>query len=216
MPTKSITPEPPDIPDDLTPCDPTQITDAAAIDQRAIIAAPSTPISARAPTFDQSKLTASALTGSILPASRWTDWTIESADLSNATWIDCRMVRVHITNTKLTGFDARGAELRDIHFKDCKAPDILLAESTLTRIRFDHCQLTNLDLTGATIKSLAINHCDSRNIRLINTKIEHLDLRDSLIEGIALNQSTLKGILINPPQAPAIAQALGVQIAGNK
>lgn len=213
QPTKLITPEPPDLDDSIElDSSPSMPTDNTAYEHKLFNSTNQPPISARSAAFDQSKLTAAALTASTLPASRWTDCIIESADLSGATWIDARLIRVTITNTKLTGFDARGSTLRDVHFKECKAPDMLLAESTFDRVRFDHCNLTSLDLTGAIITSLAINHCDARMLRLVDAKIQHLDLRDSLIEGIALNPAQLKSITITPTQAPALIQALGAQI----
>ena len=210
--TTSIIAEPPDL-DTVEFCDASSALNDKAVYERLHLNTPFTqPIHARSIAFDQSKLTNTSLISSTLPSSRWTDCAIETADLSSATWIDARLIRVHITNTKLTGFDARGAELRDVHYKECKAPDMLLTETKLTRVRFDHCQLTSLDLSGATIHSLAINHSDARNLRLINAKIDHLDLRDSLIESIAVSPSQLKHITITPSQAPALARALGVNI----
>jgi uncharacterized protein YjbI with pentapeptide repeats len=209
---QTITPELPDL-ESIDFCDaPSTLEDNTTIDHAHLNAPFAQPIHARGIVFDQSKLTNTALMTSTLPSSRWTDCAIETADLSSATWIDARLIRVTITNTKLTGFDARGAELRDVHYKECKAPDMLLTETKLTRVRFDHCQLTSLDLSGATIHSLAINHCDARNLRLIDAKIDHLDLRDSLIESIAISPNQLRHITITPSQAPALARALGVNI----
>ena len=213
QPTKLITPEPPDLDNSIELSDaPSKPKDNTTYEHRNLNNTFTQPITARSITFDQCKFTSNALTASMLPSSRWTDCIIQSADLSNATWIDAGLIRVQITNTKLTGFDARGAELRDLQFTDCKAPDILLTEAALTRVRFDQCQLTSLDLAGAKIKSLAINNCDARNLRLIDAKIDHLDLSNSLIENIAINPAQLKGITITPTQAPALTVALGVNV----
>ncbi|MFK7759743.1 MAG: pentapeptide repeat-containing protein [Phycisphaerales bacterium] len=207
-----ITPESPDLDAVEWGDAPSTLKDSAAFDRIHLRTPYSHLFSSRSVTFDQSKLTNTALTASTLPSTRWTDCIIQAADLSGATWIDARLIRVQITNTKLTGFDARGSTLRDVHFKECKAPDMLLSESTFDRVRFDQCQLTKLDLAGAQIKSLAINNSDARSLLLSGAKIDHLDLRDSLIEDIVISQSQLNHITISRAQAPALAQALGVRI----
>ncbi|MGJ8637316.1 MAG: pentapeptide repeat-containing protein [Phycisphaerales bacterium] len=175
------------------------------------------PINAEGVILHQSTIESTALLASTLPNSRFTDCTFTRADLSGSTWIDTRIIRASFNNCKLTGFDASSATLQDLDFKECKAPDMLWRETTLTRVRFDQSQLQSLDLTGATIESLTIHNCDARNLRLLNTRIHHLDLRGSLIDGLLIDPSSmhpksLQSITIDPTQAPAFAQACGVRV----
>lgn len=175
------------------------------------------PINAEGVILHQSTIESVALLASTLPNARFTDCTFTRADLSGSTWIDTRIIRASFNSCKLTGFDAAGATLQDLDFKECKAPDMLLRDTTLTRVRFDQSQLPNLDLAGATIESLTIHNSDARNLRILNTRVHHLDLRGSLIDGLTIDPASmhpksLQSITIDPTQAPAFAQALGVSV----
>tara|TARA_R110000868_G_scaffold119469_3_gene317109 strand:+ start:14767 stop:15429 length:663 start_codon:yes stop_codon:yes gene_type:complete len=215
---KDFTPTSPDIPaiEELTPAQATAITNDADIDRAIISVASPNPIRASDAVIEQSHIQAQSLLASTLPNIRITDCTFDRADLTGATWTDARLTRIQFNDCKLTGFDARDSDLQDLHFTNCKAPDLFMLGATLTRVRFDQCQLPNLDLTGATIKSLAIRDSGAQSLRLINTRIDHLDLRGSIIDHIALdltNPANLRNIIITPQQAPALAIALGVQIS---
>ncbi len=211
-------PTPPDTPptDQLSAIPPTDLTNHADLDS-IHIAQLDTPIRAESVSLYQSQIESTALLASTLPNARFTDCTFTRADLSGATWTDTRIIRASFNNCKLTGFDASSATLQDLDFKECKAPDMLWRETTLTRVRFDQSQLQSLDLTGATIESLTIHNSDARNLRLLNTRIHHLDLRGSLIDGLlidpnSMHPKSLQSITIDPTQAPAFAQACGVRV----
>lgn len=217
-PPKDFTPTTPDIPstDELTPVQPATIINDADIDRAIISCNPPNPIRASNIVIEQSRIQAQSFLASALPNIRITDCTLDRADLTGATWTDARLTRTQFNDCKLTGFDARDSDLQDLHFTNCKAPDLFMLGATLTRVRFDQCQLPNLDLTGATIKSLAIRDSGAQSLRLINTRIDHLDLRGSIIDHIVLdltNPANLRNIIITPQQAPALAIALGVQIS---
>ncbi|MBO6512926.1 MAG: pentapeptide repeat-containing protein [Phycisphaerales bacterium] len=174
-------------------------------------------VNAESVSLYQSYIESTALFASTLHNSRFTDCTFTRADLSNATWTDTRIIRAQFKHCKLLGFDAQSSTLQDLHLNNCKGPDMHWRDTTLTRVRFDQSQLQNLDLTGATIESLTIHNSDARNLRLLNTRITHLDLRGSLIEGLiidpaAMHPKSLQSITIDPTQAPAFTQALGVRI----
>jgi uncharacterized protein YjbI with pentapeptide repeats len=214
---KDFTPATPDIPasKELVVVHIADLINDADIERAIITENPPSPIRASNTVIEQSRIQAHSLLASTLPNTRIADSIFDRADLTGATWTDARLVRVQFTGCKLTGFDARESDLQDLNFKDCKAPDMFFQRTTLSRVHFNDCQLTDLDLTGAKIKSLAIRNCDARSLRLINTHIDHLDLRGSLINNIALdlaNTTNLRNIIITPAQTPALAAAMGVQI----
>ncbi len=153
-----------------------------------------------------------ALMESTLSGFSLVDVALVRADCSNATWVDARIVRTRFDGCKLTGFDARGGELRDVVFNECKMSDTFMVESKLTRVRFDGCKISGLDLCDSKVNSVAIRGCDARNLRLMGAKIELLDLRGSMIEGIAIDPGSVGGVIIDPMQSCAIASALGARV----
>ncbi len=163
--------------------------------------------------IEGSRIAGGVLAGSKLPGVRMVDCCFDRADLAGATWNDARIVRTRLEESRLTGFDARMSELRDVMFHKCKMPESFLSEAQLTRVRFDECMMPGLDLSNAKIHSVVINGCDARSLNLLGAKIEFLDLRGSMIEGIAVDPMFISGIVIDPTQAEAIAHALGVQVA---
>jgi len=215
-PTKNTQPTPPDSQpvDQLTAAGVSDLQNNADLESTLFNKPTPTPIHAHDITLYQSTIQGQTLTASTLPNARFTDCTFDCADLSAATWIDARIIRTSFTNCKLTGFDARGTDLRDVLFKDCKIPDAFFQDATLTRVRFDNCHLPNLDLSGSTIHSLSIHNSTAPSLRLLATKVTHIDLRASRIDHIALDPANLKAILIDPTQAHEFARALGVQIKG--
>jgi uncharacterized protein YjbI with pentapeptide repeats len=169
-------------------------------------------IKAKSASFDECAFHGDVLARSTLTGVQACDCVFEQADLAGSTWTDARIVRTQFTACRLTGWDARMSTMRDVVFNECKLRDGLLSETTLARVRFDSCQLTDLDLSYAQLESVAIHRCDARNLRLDNARIGLLDLRSSIIDGIALDATQLKGIVIDQHQAPVIAMALGVRI----
>lgn len=163
--------------------------------------------------IEGSRITGSVLAGSKLPGVRMVDCCFDRADLAGATWNDARLVRTRLEESRLTGFDARMSELRDVVFHKCKMPESFLSETQLTRVRFEECQMPGLDLSNAKIHSAVINNCDARSLNLLGAKIEFLDLRGSMIDGIAIDPLFVNGLIIDATQATAIAQSLGVRVA---
>ncbi|MDF1810283.1 MAG: pentapeptide repeat-containing protein [Phycisphaerales bacterium] len=169
-------------------------------------------INAKSIVIEQSVVGRDVFARSVLSAAELKDCLFDHADLASITWIDARIVRVKFQECRLTGADLRLCEIRDVHFDQCKMPDAILSESHLKQVRFDRCQLKNLDLAGATIESVALHHCEVEQLRLDGARISMLDLRGSRVDGLSLDVESLRGIVIDPLQAPALAQALGVRV----
>jgi len=215
MQIKQITPEAPGFgsSQDLLETADEMLVDHAALDCVHISGASGVPVVARAMSIEQSLVESAVLAGSTLAGIRLLDCHVRRADLTGATWVDARLVRTKLGESKLTGFDARGGELRDVVFNNCKMPESFFIESSLTRVRFDECQISGIDLSGAKLHSVSMRGCDARNLRLIGARIDYLDLRGSMIEGITIEPEAVSGIVIEPIQAPALAVAMGARIA---
>lgn len=205
-------PEAPDLPDELVAAAPGSFRDHGVLEGVQITDQLDAAPHARGVAVYQSRVAGRSLAASKLPALRLTDCLFDRADLAGVTWVDARIVRVRFQGCRLTGFDARGSELRDVLFSECKLPDAFFVESSLDRVTINACQATNLDLTGAAIGRLAIRGCDAMGLRLAGTRIEHLDLRGSAIDGIIIEPATVRRLTIDPAQASALAAALGAAI----
>ncbi len=206
--------EPPDVPAaaSLREGDAGSLRDGGVVEETRFCHRPPGPVRARRLSLHATRVRGGALGGSELPGLRLTDTALEEADLAAATWIDVRMTRVLLTECRLTGFDGRGAEMRDVRFLGCRAPDMILGEASFSRVRFEDCRVAGLDLSGARIESLALRGCDARNLRLVGARIGMLDLRSSLIDGIAIEPGGVRGLVIDPPQGPSLARALGARV----
>lgn len=174
---------------------------------------PEAGLRSRGVALSSSRVLGPALMGSTMPGLRLVDCLLDRADCANATWVDARLVRCRFNACKATGLDIRGGSLRDVVFHECKMPDAFMPESSLDRVLFDSCQLSGLDLSGSKITHVRIANCDARNLRLLDARIEKLDLRGSQIDGLAIDPRSISALIIDPLQAPALAQAMGARLA---
>ncbi len=214
MPVPSINPESPTTgePEQLGALAVDAIVDRGRFDEVLVQGEGSAKVIASNAAFEGSLLAGAGLMGSKLQGIACVDCRFDRADLANASWTDGRFVRTAFNECRLTGFDGWGSQMRDVRFVGCKGPDAIFTRSSCTRVRFDGCQLAGMDLSESQIDSLAIHDCDARNLRLIGSRISFLDLRGSLIDGIVFDIESLKGIVIDPSQAGAIARSLGVRV----
>ena len=153
-----------------------------------------------------------AIAGTTLPGFRAIDCRFLSADCAGATWVDTRIVRTRFDSCKCTGLDTRGGTLRDVRFHECKMPDAFMQESTLDRVWFESCDLQNLDLSGSSLERVTLRDCDARGLRLLGARITALDLRGSRIDHLAIDARSVSNFIIDPLQAPALAESLGARI----
>lgn len=167
---------------------------------------------ARDASISMGRITGAAFTASTLPSLRVIDTEFARADCSGATWIDTRLVRSVFESCKCTGLDTRGGTLRDVRFNACKMPDAFMQESTLDRVWFESCNIAGLDLSGSTLDRVTLRECDARNVRLLGARITALDLRGSRIDGLAIDPGSVRHLIIDPVQAPALAESLGTRV----
>ena len=158
------------------------------------------------------RLRAGAFAATTLPGLRMVDCDIGRADCSGATWIDTRIVRTCFESCKCTGLDTRGGTLRDVRFHECKMPEAFMQECTLDRVWFESCDLQNLDLCGSTLERVTLRDCDARGLRLLGARITALDLRGSRIDHLTIDTRSVSNIIIDPLQAPALAESLGARV----
>ncbi len=188
------------------------LEDQVAHFEAVITGEPDSPLESRGYTLSIGRVRGSVLLASKLPQFKAIDCNFAQADCSNAAWVDVRLVRCVFDSCKCTGLDTRGGTLRDIRFSECKMPDVFMQESTLDRVWFESCHLQNLDLSASTLERVTIRDCDARGMRLLGARINALDLRGSRIDQLVIDTASVRHLIIDPMQAPAIAESLGVRV----
>ena len=196
----------------LEPVELMSLEDQAAHFEAEITGIPNPPLKARSYSLSVVRVRGPLLHGSTLPQLKASDCEFINADCSNATWADVRLTMCLFESCKCTGLDTRGGTLRDVRFSACKMPDAFMQESTFDRVWFESCNLNGLDLSGSTLDRVTIRDCDARNLRLLGARITALDLRGSRIDGLAIDPGLVRHLIIDPLQAPALAESLGTRV----
>lgn len=203
-------PEPPDLVDDTQPALGGSLVDRASLES--VTLSEPQPNPARDVSLSSCRVSGHTLSASTLPALRAIDTLFTGADCAGATWVDARLVRCIFESCKCTGLDTRGGNLRDVRFHECKMPDAFMPESTLDRVWFESCNISGLDLSGSTLGNVTIRDCDARGLRLLKARITALDLRGSRIDHLAIEPGSVRHLIIDPLQAPSLAESLGARV----
>lgn len=196
----------------LEPVELISLEDQTAHFEAEITGTPNPPLKARSYSLSIGRVRGPLLQASTLPQLKAIDCEFINADCSNATWVDVRLTRCLFESCKCTGLDTRGGTLRDVRFSACKMPDAFMQESTLDRVWFESCNLGGLDLSGSTLDRVTMRDCDARGLRLLNARITALDLRGSRIDHLAIDPGSVCHLIIDPVQAPALAESLGARV----
>ncbi|MFQ5534245.1 MAG: pentapeptide repeat-containing protein [Sphingomonadales bacterium] len=130
--------------------------------------------------------TGAAMAGCTDPARPGVDWLrcyheerlLTGVDLSGARLRDARFARADMSNSNLTGIDARRAK-----FIAAKLSGVRLDEANLTEADF-----TRADLTGASFKN-----ADLRRSRLFRANLRRADFTGARIDGADLLNADLSG-----------------------
>ncbi|MGO9452380.1 MAG: pentapeptide repeat-containing protein [Candidatus Binataceae bacterium] len=163
--------------------------------------------------FDTCELRRSGLESSMLGRLRLLDVRLEKCNASNARWEKAHLRRVEFIRCRLTGLSLAAGDVREVVFKDCKADFLGLGASKLKNVRFENCHLADADFQAAELDNAVFLNCDLENSDFGQARLTKVDLRGSVLDGIKLEPNQLRGLIIDPIQALAIVQLLGVTIA---
>ena len=160
--------------------------------------------------FESGTIAASDLSGAMISPLEVVDVTIDRTVLSNARWERMTARRVEITDCQLVGWQAQFELASDVYVADCRADyagiSIGVAKGPLV---FERCRFTNATFLGDLSKAVFIDCSfpDADFTRVSNAR--GCDLRRSELSGVS-GLLSLKGSLITPDQAVAIAGELAV------
>ncbi|WP_269853216.1 pentapeptide repeat-containing protein [Streptomyces sp. RPT161] len=168
--------------------------------------------------FLECAITQCAITGGSLRAARFNEVWIQGTrlvgtDCAQTNWLDSTA-----DSCVLAGAEAHGAQLRRVTFRQCKFDSVNLRAATLREVRFEDCVLRDVDLGGARLTDVSFPGTALERLRLARATLKRVDLTGAGRLDLADGYDALRGALINSAQlvemAPALAGALGIEVAG--
>jgi len=188
------------------------LTDEARFENAIIEQAALRGASARGAVFDTCSIARSEMDETRLPGLRMLDVRIGKCGAANADWRGSHLRRIEFVQCRLTGLSMEGADCRETSFMECRADFARFAGARLKNIRFEKCLLADADFSEASLENVMFLECDLRNIDLGRAKLVSVDLRGSLLDGISIQADQLRGLTIDPLQAPALVRMLGARV----
>ena len=140
------------------------------------------------------------------------DSRFKACDLANAEWIKADFARVELFDCHLTGFQANEAHFQDILFKDCMGHFVQYALTRFEAVRFEGCDLSEANFFEADLSGAIFLNCDLSNADFSGAKLAGADLRGSKIDGMRVGPRELYGATLDPGQAQAFVQGMGITV----
>lgn len=136
----------------------------------------------------------------------------EAAGLQTA---EAAMLRVAVTDSRLTGADFGEALLEDCVFENVKLDESGFRFATFKRVRFENCVLRNVDFTGVKMSNVSFSGCDLNGSNFDSAICKSVDLRGETLTSIK-GVHGLKGATISSDQliqlAPLLAAEAGFDV----
>ncbi len=167
---------------------------------------------ARGVTFEEVRFERVGLGGTRLAASHLRDVRFDTCDLAEADWPKVELTRVEVVESRLLGFKAIEARIQDATFRGCAATYALFFAATFKRVRFEQCALGEASFRDANLSGVVFDRCDLREADMQGAKLAGADFRGSRVEGLKVGLADLRGAVIDPAQAVAFAQLLGLVV----
>lgn len=89
------------------------------------------------------------------------------------------------------------ANMNGTKWTNCEWEDSLLPQASIHDVKW---------------KEMTIHECDLSGCEIMHASMKGMDLRTSVIDGIAVDLKDLKGCIVNYEQALSLAQLLGIII----
>lgn len=143
---------------------------------------------------------------------RFHDVRFERCDLSMADLRGTSFNRVEFVGCKLQGADMSESTMNHVSFADTSARYVNVAASRLRHVRFAGSDLRGGVLADMKTEAVEVSRCDFTEADFSHTRLAGFDLRDSTIDGIAVNLPDLRGVTVSTWQAAALIRILGVRV----
>lgn len=146
------------------------------------------------------------------PHIKLTDTVFEQCDLSNVDFSECFMDRVRFTNCKMIGINMTEASLRNVDFDNCNAAYAVTRYFNCKKGYFHNTSFAEADFYSTTFKDVTFECCNLDKVQFSGTKLAGIDISTCQFYQLALTPDDLRGCIIAPEQAIALANIFGVVI----
>jgi uncharacterized protein YjbI with pentapeptide repeats len=131
-------------------------------------------------------------------------------DLSQGEWNETFIWRGAFTESRLLGWRAARAHLRDVHFTECNANYAMLPAAKCETVHFARCQLQHASFVDADLRGAVFDRCDLTEANLQGANLTGTDFRGSVLDGLRVGVKELRGAIVDFQQAAVLVQLLGV------
>jgi len=208
----SLRPIAPRLPAQLSAWD-DEITDSLEIDNSLIRLTDFTGVARLQ--VDGSKLVGTLLTGLVLDKFELTDSLGTKLEAAALRTHKANLLRVMLTDSRLTGAEFAEAHIEDCTFKNVKFDEAGFRFASFKRVRFEDCMLRQADFSSAKFEQVIFTGCDLDSTNFMSAHCKDLDVTT---EDLTTVKSILglKGATISEVQlmqlAPLLAAELGFHI----
>ena len=165
---------------------------------------------------DASRLEGVSVTGAVLDKFEVTDSECVRLEGAALHTHKANLLRVHMTDCRLTGSEFAEAEFEDCVFKNVKFDDAGFRFASFKRVRFENCILRQADFSNAKFAHVTLTGCELEGANFVSASCKDVDITTEDLT-LAKGLLGLKGATISETQlmqiAPLLAADLGFRVA---
>lgn len=130
-----------------------------------------------------------------------------TVDLSHSHFYRCRFESCRFSGTAF--YDCLW---KDVAWDGCMMQYANFGGSSFERCQFQSCSLKEGGFIQCQQKKLTFEHCDLQYCSFANCSLSDIHLESNEIEGIIVNEDSLRGVYVSPQQAVILASLLGIHV----
>jgi len=120
--------------------------------------------------------------------------------------------RARLSGCRLQGTQLMECIARDTVIEKSKCDDVSFRFAKIENTVFLDCEMENADFSGARLKNVLFRNCNLKKSQFSQAKLNHVGLKESDIQGIAIDKDSFGNITVNTGQALYLASRLGLNI----
>jgi uncharacterized protein YjbI with pentapeptide repeats len=165
--------------------------------------------------IDQCRFRSTSFTGTELDRAVICDCAFESCDLANIRAMDCGLLRVTVSGSRMTGLSWAGGSVRETALRSCRMDLASFRFTTFKHAVFTDCRLTQADFTAADLRGARFERCDLSGAQFSQAQMTGTRFAGCTLDGIN-GVASMRGAIVAGADALALAyslaSALGISI----
>lgn len=133
-------------------------------------------------------------------------------DLSNITFDDTLLRRVHFKDCKLQGLYLSECILDEVYFENCILDYASFGAVIFKKVKFKNSNLNQASFLDNKQTNYRFKECMMKQVEFLHSSLNKIDLTSDNIEGLQVSLDDLKGAIVSPSQALDLAPLLGITI----